>query len=216
MATKNKHQAWLLSDSANVIETFGLLTVSDCQQLKKWLSATPNIKNAYAIVLEDVRSQLALSALRWNEEEFKMRFVSMVFLAADLTVPKQIELFYERVLEGIMQNEPISLKCDCLVATPTEGGRPARPYFFFQEFKKAKSDNYDPEAQMLVAMLLAQMKNEDQKPIYGAWQQGLYWYFAVLNGKEYCVSQPYNAGDAQVLHQIVGFLQALKQLILNR
>jgi hypothetical protein len=50
---------------------------------------------------------------------------------------------------------------------------PDSPYFFLQEFKKKRGENrndkpFDPEAQMLKAMLIAQNLNNDGKIIYGA------------------------------------------------
>jgi hypothetical protein len=38
---------------------------------------------------------------------------------------------------------------------------------------------------MLIVLLLAQKRNNDPKPIYGAWLQGRIWNFTVLNEKEY-------------------------------
>ena len=109
-----------------------------------------------------------------------------------------------------------SIICDCMIATPNNASQPVVPYFFFQEFKKSKADSADPEAQMLVAMLLAQARNKDEKPIYGAWQQGKNWYFAVLNGNEYCLGTQFDATVPASLNQIVYMLQALKTMIINR
>jgi hypothetical protein len=101
-----------------------------------------------------------------------------------------------------------------MIATPMKSGRPKHPYFFLQEFKKSKGDNHDAEGQMLAAMILAQEINQDQKPLYGSWVQGVNWRFTVLRGTEYCVSRAYDATNASDLLQIVFILQRLKALVL--
>jgi hypothetical protein len=98
----------------------------------------------------------------------------------------------------------------------TQSGRPKSPYFFMQDFKQSLGDGHDPEGQMLAAMILAQFLNQDDKPIYGCWIQGRFWYFTVLIGKDYCVSKPFNATEVDDLLQIVFILRHLKILILNR
>ena len=69
---------------------------------------------------------------------------------------------------------------------------------------------------MLAAMILAQEKNQDQNPVYGCWIQGRFWYFTTLIGKSYCVSNPFNATNAQDLLKITLILRKLKENILKR
>ncbi len=44
MASDNKKQAWLLSDSSNVLSTFGLEIVRDCVHLTEWQNATGSLE----------------------------------------------------------------------------------------------------------------------------------------------------------------------------
>ena len=145
-----------------------------------------------------------------------VRFISFVILFAQIEVPKVVNTYYERHFSGKVQQIPISLIVDFMIATPTFSGRPKLPYFFLQEFKRQLGDSHDPEGQMLAAMILAQDKNQDGKPLYGSWIQGRFWYFTTLIGKDYCVSKPFDATDPQALLQIVFILRRLKELILNR
>jgi hypothetical protein len=216
MATENKKQAWLLSDSSNVFTTFKLRTVSDCQYLTDWQNATGVLEPFEKQWLALVRQDLLKSWNVWNEEELKMQAVSSIMRAAHLEIPQRIRTFYERPMTGTLLDIPLNVNCDCFVATPDEGGKPTKPYFFFQEFKRTKGDKNDPEAQMLIAMLLAQNINNDQKPIYGAWLQGRIWNFNILNEKEYCTGKAYDATDETQLFQVVYILQKLKNLILER
>ena len=47
----------------------------------------------------------------------------------------------------------------------------------------------EPDAQVLVAMLVARELNQNAHPIYGLFVVGLVWNFIVLKGNEYCISQ---------------------------
>ncbi len=212
----NKKQTWLLSDSSNVMTTFRLRNVSDCQKLTDWQNATGIVEPYERQWLSHVRQDLADSWNVWNEEELKMQAVSSIMRAAHLNEPHQIRTFYERSMSGTLLDIDLSVNCDCMVATPDEGGKPTNSYFFFQEFKRTKGDKNDPEAQMLIAMLLAQKMNNDQKPIYGAWLQGRIWNFTILNEKEYCTGRAFDATDETQLLQIIYILQKLKSLILER
>ncbi len=205
-----------LTDVANVKEALEIHTLRNCKYLLEWEQATGTISPNYQEVLEEARQDLIINQNEWNEEELKMNFISVVFRASHVEVPHKIKLFYERPLSGILQGYEFSIICDCMIATPTLGGRPKFPYFFLQEFKKSKGDRIDAEAQALIAMLLAQEENKDNKPIYGAWLIGESWTFTVLNGKEYCVSKQYLATNPDDLTKIVYMLQYLKTLILNR
>lgn len=208
-----------MSDAANVQVTYDISRVVNCEVLKAWQSTKGSLEPYQIAWLTDVRHNLEREWDYWNEEELKMEFVSSLFQAAKINTPQRIKTFYERTLSGKLKDtdeEPLTVVCDCVVAAPNKGGKPTNPYFFFQEFKKTKGDKNDPEAQMLVAMLLAQKMNNDDKPIYGAWLQGRIWNFTVLNQKEYCTGRSFDATDEAQLHQIVCILQGLKALILAR
>jgi hypothetical protein len=101
-----------------------------------------------------------------------------------------------------------------MVATPFGINTPKTPYFFLQEFKKARKPD-DPEGQMLLAMIAAQHLNKNGKPIYGCWLQGKYWVFTTLHEKNYCVSKSFDATNVKDLYQIIYILRNLKQIILS-
>ena len=69
---------------------------------------------------------------------------------------------------------------------------------------------------MLGAMLIAQLRNNDGKPIYGAWLTGSIWFFTILQDKNYYMSTSFDASNETELLQIVFILRKLKDLILNR
>jgi hypothetical protein len=69
---------------------------------------------------------------------------------------------------------------------------------------------------MLGGMLIGQAKNKNGKPMYGCYVQGRFWFFCILEGKEYVISQPLNAGLLHDAETIVFMLRKLNTLILER
>ena len=203
-------------DVNEVIDRFDIDKVFDCKILNNWLEkAEGMLKPFQQEMLEEARQHLIMKWNEWNEEELKVNFISIVLFAAQLDEPKRISTYFERRLAGKVNDKPISVKVDCMLATPMKSGRPKSPYFFLQEYKRSKGDDHDPEGQMLAAMILSQDLNADGKPLYGSWVQGANWRFTVLNGTEYCVSRIYDATDVLELPKIVFILKQLKGLILN-
>jgi hypothetical protein len=205
-----------LADVGNVIDTLNLTVVQNSIHLEEWQAAKGEIASMYVASLEKARKNLALNSNKWNEEELKMKFISIVMNASEVEENNKLAIFYERPLEGTIQGYEFSVICDCIIGTTTAGGRPKAPYFFLQEFKKGKGDRIDAEAQALIAMLLAQKENNDNKVVYGAWLIGENWHFTTLHGNEYCVSRQYVATNADDLQKIVYMLQYLKTLILDK
>ena len=157
----------------------------------------------------------------WNEEELKIRFIGGLFAIAQIDVEDKIKVFYKRPLSATVQNLHLAVITDCLVATPLKFNTPKKPCFFLQElnaarYKKGRGEAKDPEAQMLLAMLIAQEKNQDNQPLYGSYVIGSTCYFTTLIGKDYCSSRLYDASEQKDLLQIVFILRKLKDLILNR
>ena len=203
-------------DVEEVIDVMGIEKIENSTYLDEWLNADGEIKVSYAEILEEGRQELSLKWDEWNEEELKIKFVSLVFLASQVEEPKKIRTFFERNLSGKVNDIIISVTVDCMIATPKKSGAPEHPYFFLQEFKRSRTDSRDPEGQMLAAMILAQELNQDGRPLYGCWLQGKNWYFTVLIGAEYSISRQYDATQKADLLQIVFILRKLKELILNR
>jgi hypothetical protein len=203
-------------DVSEVIDTFDIDRVSSCVHLNSWIAATGSLEPWQEELLKNVHEENFLRWDEWNEEELKMKFVSLILFLSRIDEYQKVHTFFERPMVGVVGNVKISIIVDCMVATPKKSGNPKMPYFFMQEFKRSKGDSHDPEGQMLAAMILAQELNQDGKPLYGCWIQGSIWRFTVLNGSEYCVSRAFDAAQESDLLQIVFILRKLKELILNR
>jgi hypothetical protein len=207
-------------DPADIAVDFGLTVNENCTHLQDWLLATgelslleqANFDELYADALED--------GGYLNEEELKIKVMGALFRIANVEVKKRIKVFYERPLSGIVKGQRVSVITDCLVATPLPFNKPTHPYFFLQEFKKKHGEKNDrnvelPEGQLMTAMLIAQEKNADGRPLYGGYLFGTVWNFSTLVDSDYCVSREYNITRRDDLLQMVYILRKLKELILG-
>jgi hypothetical protein len=202
-------------DTDLILGHFNLIpTVNNCEVLKKLINTTGVIEEPYIGYLEFHRQRLEFEGNAWNEEELKMHFLAHVLSVAKIDEPQKLKLFYERPLRDTVNGIEIAVICDCMIAKPFSINTPQVPYFFLQEFKKAKKPD-DPEGQMLLAMIAAQHLNADNKPVYGCWLQGKNWTFTTLHDKNYCVSRQYDASISEELYQIIYILRNLKKIILE-
>jgi hypothetical protein len=206
----------IVLDTDTILVHFDLRRLRQGTLIDKWTTSTGSLNEYEMERVEKLYQKALKSGDGWNEEELKMKFVSLVFDIADIEVEDKIASFYERSMADTVKDAKISVICDCLLATPAGIATPRMPYFFLQEFKKQKGDSNDPEAQMLAAMLVAQHRNADSNPVYGAWLVGSIWNFTLLVGTDYFVSRKFDASDRLDLIQIISVLRALKILILNR
>ena len=206
--------------SEKVMTTFNLNEVKTCKNLDELLSSkdkTNTITDFENATLESALERYAAIGRGWNEEELKMHFISPILNVANPNLPSVCKTFFERPLTGIINGYELFVVTDCMVASYNSGGQPVSPYFFLQEFKQSQRfGKTDPEGQMLVAMLLAQQINQDQKPLYGCFVVEKNWHFTTLSGTDYCISQQFNSTNKTDLLQIVFILQKLKELILRR
>lgn len=205
-------------DTDSLLEAFEIVknSADECLVLEKWLTATGELTLLQETLLTDIHRRSIDYINGWNEEELKMKLISLLFYIADIEERGKIATFFERPLKATIKNYKISVVCDCLVATPKGLTTPKYPYFFLQEFKKEKGDSQDPEAQMLAAMLIAQQLNNDEKTIYGSWLVGSNWKFTTLTDKQYCTSPWFDATNKTDLLRIVFIIRQLKNIILNK
>jgi hypothetical protein len=202
-------------DIEDVLDAFSLeRNVGDCEKLNALLKVDSAQIIENAIFLEQKRQLLKTEGDFWNEEELKMKFLSHVFEIVSLEVPNKVKTFYERPLSDVIEGYKLSVVCDMLIASPLGIGKPKKPFFFLQEFKKSKNAT-DAEGQVLTAMLIAQHQNKNGKPVYGCWLQGKMWNFCTLHEKKFCISRSYDASEHADLHLIVLILKQLKSIILN-
>ncbi|MEM7539194.1 MAG: hypothetical protein AAF639_43955 [Chloroflexota bacterium] len=64
----------------------------------------------------------------------------------------------------------------------------------------------------MIEMVAAQLLNQDDRPVYGAYLLGRMWFFVVLHGKEYVVHRGLNSTGPE-LTEIFGVLKNIKNII---
>lgn len=90
---------------------------------------------------------------------------------------------------------------------------PMQPYFFLHEYKQEEKKG-DARAQLLAAMLVAQVINGAEKPVYGVYLIGASWRFVVLLGKSYAVKR-FDATEEEDILRIFQMLLWIKVYIKN-
>ncbi len=206
----------LITDISFLAETFSIYRRSQCDTLDDWLTVDDLLEGDDARLFNRLFDESKDDIHYWNEEELKIQLIGMLFVIANIQVRNTIKVFYERSVAAVVDGHEVNVTADCIVATPTQFAKPKKPYFFLQEYKKSRGDSKDPECQMLLAMLIAQELNQDNKPLFGSYVVGNRWTFTTLIGRHYCASQEYNAANKNDLLQIIFIIKKLKILILNR
>ena len=214
---ENEIQKFYKFTETAMIDTFSINKKLVCEVLTRWLDVEGTLDEFENTTINNALQRFQKLSAGWNEEELKMHFISPILNITDINIDGICKTYFERPLEGVVQNKLMHVKTDCMVAQPKLGGGPNKPYFFLQEFKQKQLwGKTDPEGQMLAAMLLAQEFNADGHYLYGCFVKENNWRFTTLKGLDYCVSQQYDATRKEDLHQIVFILRKLKELILNR
>lgn len=190
-------------------ETFGLRQVRQHPVLDAWLARPYTISPFQQEYLTGLQSTLILGVDSWNEVELENKFISplIVFVNFD---NEQFAYFLERDLQAPLGDYLLVGKVDGMIASGFRN--PRQPYFCLNEYKKQLDPTGDPAAQALVAMLVARELNQHEHPIYGTYIVGRNWFFMVLAGQHYCISQNYSATKDE-LFDIFRVLQGLKQII---
>jgi hypothetical protein len=180
--------------------------------LEEWLDVENNLLDSEKTILEGLSQELAKNVAFWNEEELKVFFLAFIIKMADYHNQKNYRPFLDREISGIVEGTKLTTKADLMISKGL-GDVYSAPYFCFHEFKRKKNAD-DPVAQVLVAMLIAQEQNKNDKPIYGCYVMGSAWYFMVMQGKTYCeTTVPFTATDPNQLQKILLILRKFKVIL---
>ncbi len=178
--------------------------------LKNWVHGDILLfENERLSVLEKLRFQLQQNAAFWNEDELKFFFISQLISFVDFTSDR-FKVFTQRPMNVTINNVILKGVVDFVIATGI--GEPQSPFFFLHEYKQERKGANDPLAQLLSEMLAAQALNKNKFPLYGCYVLGRFWFFVVLEGVEYSVSNAFNAAD-QDIFKIASILHRTKTYI---
>ena len=205
-AKRKSFDDWTAQD---VRDTFSIEELDHLPLLDEWLSAK-FIPDEWANrTLEERRLALNRFFRSWNEDELKFQFIAQVVVLAQLR-GKTYNTFSQRGLSSVVNGILLQGRPEVMIATGQED--PKKPYFFIHEYKPTKQTG-DPLGQVLSAMLAAQARNADEKPIFGCFVIGNTWQFLVLDSNTYTLSRSYDANQESDLHGIYSALCQTKVYI---
>jgi hypothetical protein len=191
-------------------KTFELEEVDTLADLEQWIAIPFEITAFEKEALLRLRQLLDFNVHDWNEYELDSHFIGPIFSLVNFS-SKKSNHYSQRLIKGIVGDYELSGKPDGIVCAGRR--EPEIPYFAFQEYKRELDPDGDPAGQVLAAMLVGQSFNEDASiPIYGCYINGRNWYFMVLSGKEYTITNGFNALTDDVF-AIFRMLQTLKKII---
>lgn len=193
-----------------VEDVFGILPLRTSAPFEDWLKAVdcdPN--DSEKELLDYYRNLLFEEVQNWNEDELKLFFIGPVLGLIHFKT-EHFKPFTQRTLSVTHGNITASGKVDFMLAK----GKmiPKIPYFCLHEYKQENRRENDPLGQLLIGMVAAQAKNTDEMPIYGCYVSGRNWFFILLEGNKYCLSNAYNASDDDI-YKIFAILKKCKSLV---
>jgi hypothetical protein len=197
-----------------VEDAFGIEPADTLPLYENWLNAAFEPEFAaddiQKINLEALRKVLFREAKNWNEDEMKLFFIGPVMALVDFNTP-YFKPFTQRTLTIETPSVSASGKVDFLLAK----GKviPKLPFFCLHEYKQENRRDNDPLGQLLIGMVAAQHKNENKMPIYGTYTSGRNWFFVILEGNKYVLSDAYVASSDDI-YKIFAVLKKCKALIL--
>lgn len=197
--------------------TFGTERVAHLDVLDNWLKADETADEFEQRVLRTHHSELVRKVDAWNEDELKFFFISHVITLVNFSKPKVYSSFSQRTLSAKrldIHNNLIDLRGRVEFFVALGEQIPRQPFFFVHEYKPLnKTTASDPLGQLLIAMLATQTLNTQERPIYGVYIIGSLWWFVVLQGNQYAVSDPFNAFKEEELFKIFSILKRCKSYI---
>ena len=214
MAVIKSFEKWKTEEVEN---TFGITPLyHNSQTLKNWLSANYEPIEVTKNLLEVWRDKLEKFIEFYNEADISMFFISHILTTVDFIQEKYRAYNQLHVKQKVKDINGKEMEIGGVVEMTVARGKqiPVTPYFFLNEYKPEKrtGSESDPKGQLLIAMIAAQAKNNDEFPIYGCYVNGRNWHFVVLEGKTYAVSDAYVA-TSQDIFQIYSILMEVKRYI---
>ena len=225
MAKKIKHQdndaataggkSW---KEGEVIKTFKLNRIISYQTplMQEWLAVTlPDFNSNELYAIDRILAKAQKSISGWNEEDLKVRFIGPILEWGQLLEDDSAVAYFDKTISETVEGVKLVVKSDFMLAKGILDVFET-PYFHFQEYKPYKNPNGDSMAQLLEAFLIAQAKNKNGKPLYGVDIMGRHWSFVIMEGKDYCISETFDAINRKDLMTIIAILRKFKHILDTR
>jgi len=198
--------SWTFED---VQKTFGLKRILKSELLTDWLLADKNPNERIKESIENLKDAIFNYVDTWNEDEIKFYFIAPLINLINFTT-ERYKAFNQRNLHLKTENVNVSGRIDLMICTGLV--KPQKPFFFFNEYKPSKHGINDPLGQLLIEMVTGQHLNQKQQSIYGAYTEGRFWYFVVLQDNNYAISDALDSTTNNI-YKIYSILCKLKEYI---
>lgn len=205
-------------EESELIEMFNLIRKvgnTETPLMKEWTQVNTTLNDGEKYMFDLISKDLLSQISGWNEEMLKMNFIAFVLKLGYIIETNEYKTYYENIIEATIDGYFLKVKTDMMVATGILEV-PKVPYFYFQEYKRQKDPKGDVTAQLLEALLIAEEKNQNNKPLYGCTVIGKYWEFMILEKRTYCMSKSYDCTDQEDLMQIIAILRKFKEILETR
>ena len=213
---ENEGKAWR---EGELIDSFQLtrIVTHHTPLMQEWLNVQMpefnlgeqyNFDKSYLKVVKNISG--------WSEEDLKVKFIGPILeLGHIIDDDNDAISYFDKTISATVDGIRLIVKSDFMLAKGILDVVKT-PYFHFQEYKPYKNPTGDSMAQLLEAFLIAQEKNKNGKPMYGIDIVGGNWRFVTMEGREYCISQPFTAVDKTDLLTIISVLRKFKYILLTR
>jgi hypothetical protein len=207
----NRAKSFKYWSSDDVENTFGIVRVYQLDLMDKWIKNDRQLPPEWLPELTYIKNELERKVEYLNEEELKSHYLIRIFDLINFDDFGRYRTFMGRQLtaerDGILLNGAV----DFMVATGKSN--PDKPFFFLHEYKQEQKRDNDPKGQLLIAMLAAQTRNENQQPIQGCYILGRFVFLVILTEKQYCVSKAFDITSDDI-YQLATLLQKTKEAII--
>jgi hypothetical protein len=194
-----------------VEDAFDIVSVDTLPEFEDWLLANDaDPTELEKTLLDNYRKLLLKEVKNWNEDELKLFFIGPILGLVDFNT-NNFKPFTQRTLTVEKGNISASGKVDFMLAK----GKmvPKIPYFCLHEYKQENRRDNDPLGQLLIGMVASQVKNDnDGLPIYGCYVSGRNWFFVILIGNQYCLSDAFVA-TSEDIYKVFAILKKSKSLV---
>ena len=212
MAKSTKQKVTFEScDKTFMDNTFGFYQVKAIPELTAWIESKEQITDFEKQLVFTLHQNTNYRINDWNEEGLKINFIAPLLAFINFNSDKYTA-FADEKMEVEVGEYLLTGKLDWFVAKGFY--KPETNIFFLQEYKRGKGKISDPDGQLLAEMLASRtLNNQDNEVMYGVVVIGRSWYFVVLKGKEYAMSNFYDSMNTEKLIEIFEILKASKKII---
>lgn len=215
MTKPHKAKSFEQWNREEVENTFGIKRNNEMQLLSNWLNTNYQLTEKELDFLSELQQGLINDLDLYNEDELKFFFISDILKLVKFKT-ETYRAFTQRQMEfttKTVDNQDITVAGIVELVVATGKQTPQKPFFFLQEFKQSLRRTNDPLGQLLIAMMAAQVQNNNGKAIYGCYVLGEHWHFVVLDNKQYGASVSYNVTKPSELEQMIRILKEQKKYI---